>query len=308
MVKSTVIILHICGYKKELINYAEELKQELQGKGIIVITTTQNSKLDSNILKALNTKMMLILTDSQTTTSPDVVFYYPLPENRKSSKMIALMLKEISNSPTKIAFGVYSKWRQLFKLDFFKLLSNEIIPTVLIEIRNIKIATDLKEISKGWILSSLEKILEDDSYCTEIETHKTEILDLADSKMKSNDVEEKGESHDLLINEGNEEDFDLTIEISEGENENLDTSIKDDIVTPEKSIIQEPEKMKEEKLPPKKGPRKRWGKVINPLNPPYDGPIHQFRKKPETKSQTKTTISCRCSSNEKRFSIPPNKY
>ena len=145
MSDSTAFVLHISGYNNEIENYVAELKQTLQDKGITAIITTQKNRIDSNILKALNTKMVLIFTVSQTSNTPDIIFSYSLTEKEEGSKFIADLLREIAMSNNKITFDILGKWQQFFRLNYFKLLGDKTIPSVLIEIGNMKIITDLKE-------------------------------------------------------------------------------------------------------------------------------------------------------------------
>lgn len=295
MSNSTAFVFHISGHNSEIENYVVELKQALQDKGITAIVTTQNNRIDSNILKALNTKMVLIFADSQTSNTPDIVFFYSLTEKKEGSKLIASILKEIAMSNNKITFDILAKWQQLFRLNYFKLLSDKVIPSVLIEIRNIKIITDLKETSKSWILNSLSNVF--GNCIAEIPAPEIDTTDIGD--IEAIDVSIEGDTIEIDIPE-----VQYTCETIEAENSEKVPELEYVDETKEEDPLDPVEMSKTEYQPPKKRTRKRWGRIINPLNPPYDGPIYPFQYASTNNALPKAFTVQKCSSNEKRIYIP----
>jgi len=289
---STAFVLHISGYNNEIENYVAELKQTLQDKGITAIITTQKNRIDSNILKALNTKMVLIFTVSQTSNTPDIIFSYSLTEKEEGSKFIAALLREIAMSNNKITFDILGKWQQFFRLNYFKLLGDKTIPSVLIEIGNMKIITDLKEISKSWMLNSLFNVF---GNCTaEIPAAEIDIMDMQDTEDIVDAIEKD------TIEAPEVQDINETITV-----ENLEETLESKHVNETKKDPVDPlEIPKTEYQPPKKHTRKRWGRIINPLDPPYDGPIYPFQCANTKNALPEAYKLQKCSSNEKRIYIP----
>lgn len=290
-------------------DFVFELKDELQKKGSIVMIVDQH-KINPDIFKILKAKIILAFIGTQTQHTADISFYYSLLKKEKSLELIANMLKQIALSNINITFEVLGKWQQVLKFNYLKLLNETGIPSILIEIRNSEIITTLREKTKIWIINSLTEMF------GKLNSKNTQPLKNTIKELQVfEEKEAKDEIEILSPTDSYREEEPLSKTIVSKTIEHI-SSQQEDTSTPDnpETIIKKPVKQewvsnltdqptakneeishpphKEKTLqastaaeqenkpsrysPRQKTPQKRRGKIFNPLNPPYDGPIYTF--------------------------------
>ncbi|QSQ09027.1 hypothetical protein H0A61_01384 [Koleobacter methoxysyntrophicus] len=291
-------VVQIFYYNELIRDFVYELKDELQKMGSIVMVVDQH-KINPDIFKILKAKIILAFIGTQIQHTADISFYYSLSRKEKSLELIANILKQITLSNINITFEVLGKWQQLLKFNYLKLLNETGIPSILIEIRNPEIVTTLKEKTKTWIINSLLEMF------GEFITENIQPLKNSIEELQVKEIEAEGEVEPLLLTDSYFEENPPPEAVDSNTTEHIssqqeDTSTLDDpesisLLTdrpmekyeeishpPHKrktlqaSTAAEQENKPSHYSPRQKTPQKRRGKIFNPLNPPYDGPIYTF--------------------------------
>lgn len=297
--RGQTFVVQIFDYDELIRDFVYELKDELQKMGSIVMVVDQH-KINPDIFKILKAKIILAFIGTQIQHTADISFYYSLLRKEKSLELIANILKQIALSNINITFEVLGKWQQLLKFNYLKLLNETGIPSILIEIRNPEIVTTLKEKTRTWIINSLSEMF-GKLTSENIQPLKNTIKELQVLK----EMEAQGEVEPLPLTDSYLEEKPPPEAVDSNTTEHIssqqeDTSTPDD---PESiSLLTDRPMEKDEEIshpphkkktlqtstaaeqenkpsrysPRQKTPQKRRGKIFNPLNPPYDGPIYTF--------------------------------
>ncbi|HHX50954.1 MAG TPA: hypothetical protein GX711_05915, partial [Clostridia bacterium] len=135
-------------------DFTYSLKEKLQDRGALVLVDWEN-KINPALFRALKAPVVFSFALVPAPQLPSLGFYYSFLHHEASLNIITEILKELTENNSPVTFEVVKTMGHLYKIHYCKMLNETNLPSILVEIRNPDLISQLNQDLQCWIVQSL---------------------------------------------------------------------------------------------------------------------------------------------------------